>query len=47
MGLLVCGFVGLFVGLFDGFWVGWFGGILEQTQLLIVFGIIGEKDCFV
>ena len=50
---LVCGFLGLWVSWFVGFfvclWVCWFGGIVEQTQLLIVFGIIGspEKDRFV
>ena len=37
-GLLVRGFLGL--------WVCWFWDILEQTELLTVFGIIGspEKD---
>ena len=38
VGFLVCGFVCL--------WVSWFWDILEQTQLLIICGIIGspEKD---
>ena len=54
---IVCWFVGLLIRWFVGFlvcgffclWVCWFGGIVEQTQLLIVFGIIGspEKDQFV
>ena len=41
--LWVCWFVGLLVCLFMGFL---FLGILEQTQLLTAFGIIGspEKD---
>ena len=38
-GLLVVGFVGLF-----GMWTFWFLAILEQTQLIIVFGIIGSPE---